>query len=405
MLNLICRRNFGSVSKLHLLQFHLCSSLSISTPDYDSKNGNGDPFAVNYLSERLGFSRECALKAYTNVKFRSSRNPDSVLAFLEENGLSDAQIKHLIKRVPQILTLKPQDNLLPKIEFFRSLGISRDDIVKIIAVAGSFMRRSLQNRIIPSFEFVKNMLKSEKDAVDVIKRFPSFLYMDLQKTLCPNVDILLEAGVPEINVWRLFKQRPRTLLMDPDESKEYVERVAEMGFSPESANFVVAFGVMRRFCKSSWNKKMDVYKRWGYSEDHILLAFRRYPQCIAKSEDKIDAVLDHIINRMGCDPSVFITFPAMMSLSLKITIIPRCSVYQVLKSKGLLYNGSITGFLRHTKEKFLEKFVLPFVDEVPELLQLYPCDLSTPKGSLMIIHRPKNEKCEMPEQKDGPKGR
>lgn len=161
-------------------------------------------------------------------------------------------------------------------------------------------------------------------------------YIWIYIRLRPNVDILLESGVPEINVRRLFKQRPRTLLMGPDESKEYVERISEMGFSPKSANFVVGFGVMRRFCKSSWTMKMDVYKRWGYSEDRILLAFRRY-LCITKSEDKIDAVLDHIINRMGCDPSAFITFPAMISLSLKRTIIPRFSVYQVLKSKGLLY--------------------------------------------------------------------
>ncbi|XP_073123927.1 uncharacterized protein [Henckelia pumila] len=359
------------------------SNSSSSSGSKKFGSGQSSDFSVEDSGQVFSiFSIEHA-KPNLQEKFRfskSSRNPDLVLAFLKEHGLSDSQIKHLIKRAPQILTLKPQDNLLPKIEFLRSLGISGDDIIKIIAVAGSFMRRSLENRIIPSFDFMKNMLKSDKDAVDVIKRFPSLLYIDVHKRLRPNVDILLEAGVPEINVRHLFKKRPRTLLMGLAESKEYVERIAEMGFSPGSANFVVGFGVMRRFCRSSWDKKMDVYKRWGYSEDQILLAFRRYPQCIAKSQDKIDAVLDYIINRMGCDPSAFTTFPAMMSLSLKGTIIPRCLVYEVLKSKGLLYsNRSVTGFLRRTKENFLEKFVLPFVDEVPELLQLYPCDSSPRK--------------------------
>ncbi|KZV55896.1 hypothetical protein F511_18763 [Dorcoceras hygrometricum] len=376
MLNVICRRNFCDVSKLHLLQFHLCSSLSISTPGYnlENGNGNGNPFAVNYLSERLGFSRECALKAYKVAKFKSSANPDLVLAFLDEHGLSDTQIKSLIKVFPQILALKPQGNLLRKIEFLRSLGMSRDDIVKIIMVAGNFMARSLENRIIPNFNYMKDMLKSEKDAIDVIKRFPRLLYMDLQKTLRPNVDTLLDAGVLEVNVWRLFKYSPGTLSMGHDVSKAHVKRIAEMGINPESVTFVVGFGVMKSFTKSSWNKKLDVYKRWGYLEDHMLVAFRRHPQCMAKSEDKIDAVLDYIINTMGCDPAIFITFPKMVSLSLKRTIIPRCSVYQVLKSKGLLKSASIVGFLRYSKRSFLDKFVLPFVDEVPELLELYPCD-------------------------------
>lgn len=96
------------------------------------------------------------------------------------------------------------------------------------------------------------------------------------KRLCLNIDILLEAGVPEINVRHLFKRGPRTLLVSPDGSKNYVERIAEMSCSPETVNFVVSFSAMRRFCKSSWDKKIDMYKRWGYSEDHLLLAFSRY---------------------------------------------------------------------------------------------------------------------------------
>lgn len=111
-----------------------------------------------------------------------------------------------------------------------------------------------------------------------------------------------------------------------------------------------------------------------------------YPQCLAK-EDKIDAVLDYVINKMGCDPSAFITFPAMMYLSFG-NYVSKLEEKYYSKVSGLssigvkrfaLYNGSVTGFLRHTKESFLEKIVLHFVDEVLVLLQLYPCDLSPPK--------------------------
>ncbi|XP_075515874.1 uncharacterized protein LOC142550684 [Primulina tabacum] len=306
MLSLICRRNLGSLSKPYLLQFPSFSSLiNSSTPDFDSGNGNGDPFATSYLIERFGFSRERAIKAYALVKFRSSEKPNSVIAFFKEHGFSDAQIKRIVEKGPLVLKLKPRDSLLPKIEFFRSLGISDGDIVKIITTAGFIMTRSLENRIALTFEFVKNMLKSEKDAIQAIKRFPSILSQNLKKNVPLNAEMLREAGVPEINVVYLFKRHPRSLISSPDEFKKQVERVTELGFSPLTTIFILGVIAMRMLPKLSWNKKMDIYKRWGYSEDQLLIAFRRFPQCMVTSEEKINGVLGHIINKMGWDLGSF----------------------------------------------------------------------------------------------------
>ncbi|XP_075479495.1 uncharacterized protein LOC142520393 [Primulina tabacum] len=364
------------VHRLHFLQFSLFSSSPVAAAKIHksrSRNANGNSSAAaDYLIKFFGFSRERALRACEKIKFRGTEIPESIIAFFKKHGFSDAQISLVVRKSPVVFQLKPERNLLPKIQFFHSLGISVPDTAKIISSSRSVLVRSLESQIIPSFEFIKSFLKSNEDAIYVIKQCPSVLEMNVQSIMASNVASLLNAGVPEVKIASAFKTNPRLLVMSPDKLRMCTERIKEMGFDPCRANFLTGIYVMRKPTSSNWHRKMEVYKKWGYSEAQVLAAFRRFPWCMGASEDKINRALDYVINKM-CDPLVFHSVPQIVSLSLEKTIIPRCSVCQVLKSRGLLrQNTSWIGVLIISKKSFFEQFVLSFVDEIPELLELYP---------------------------------
>lgn len=364
------------VHRLHFLQFFLLSSSSVAAAKIHksrSRNANGNSSAaVDYLIKNFGFSQERALRACEKIKFRGTEIPESIVAFFKKHGFSDAQISLVVRKSPVVFQLKPERNLLPKIQFFHSLGISGPDTAKIISSSRSVLVRSLENQIIPSFEFIKCFLKSNEDAIDVIKQCPSILEMNVQSIMASNVASLLNAGVPEVKISRAFKKNPRLLVVSPDKLRKCAERIKEMGFNPCRANFLTAIYVMRKPTSSNWDRKMEVYKKWGYSEAQVLAAFRKFPWCMGASEDKINRALDYIINTI-CDPLVFHSFPQIVSLSLEKTIIPRCSVCQVLKSRGLLrQNTRWISVLIISKKSFFEQFVLCFAKETPELLELYP---------------------------------
>ena len=65
-------------------------------------------------------------------------------------------------------------------------------------------------------------------------------------------------------------------------------------------------------------------------------------------------------------------YPTIFGLSLKKRVVPRCSVFQVLLSKGLVNKEvSLNVLLVTSDKKFLQKFVVPYEEEAPELLKLY----------------------------------
>ena len=44
--------------------------------------------------------------------------------------------------------------------------------------------------------------------------------------------------------------------------------------------------------KSTWDKKVDTYKKWGWTDDEILAAFKKHTWCMMVSEEKMTAVMD-----------------------------------------------------------------------------------------------------------------
>ena len=88
--------------------------------------------------------------------------------------------------------------------------------------------------------------------------------------------------------------------------------------------------------KSTWERKVEVYKKWGLPENDIFLAFGRHPWCMMAFEETIMRVMDLLVNKMGMDSSLFIKCPGLVSLSLEKWSIPRSFIFQGLLSKGLV---------------------------------------------------------------------
>ncbi|XP_043697012.1 uncharacterized protein LOC122647745 [Telopea speciosissima] len=151
-----------------------------------------------------------------------------------------------------------------------------------------------------------------------------------------------------------------------------VEEIKQMDFDLSKYTFMRALSVFTSMKKSTWKQKLEAYRRWGFSENEILLAFRRYPSFMTASEKKIMSHMNFFVNKMGWEREVIITRPQLLALSLEKRILPRCSVLQVLILKGLVKEDLKIGHLLIKSEKhFLENFVKIYEKEVPHLLDLY----------------------------------
>jgi mTERF domain-containing protein len=152
----------------------------------------------------------------------------------------------------------------------------------------------------------------------------------------------------------------------------------EMGFDPMKAVFVEAIQVLLKMNKPKLESKLELYRRWGWSKDMALAAFKRFPSCMLSSEENITKKMDFLVKKIGWPPANIATNPAVIKLCLEKRIIPRCLVVQILPEKGLVKNNLAVGtFLKPTERKFLEQFAIRFQDDVTELLNVYEGKMSS----------------------------
>ncbi|XP_026416101.1 uncharacterized protein LOC113311483 [Papaver somniferum] len=173
------------------------------------------------------------------------------------------------------------------------------ELANFISKEPLILTQSFNKGIIPSFDILKSILQTDQNVIKMIKRNYWILGTNLVKRLMVNLELLRKEGVPATNVSKYLIQNPRTFAADADIFKEIVEKVKDMGFNHLQTRFLKAIVVFTKISEVNWSNKMDVYKRWGWSENQIQAAFRRPPGCMTASEKKIMAVMNFPVNEMG----------------------------------------------------------------------------------------------------------
>lgn len=330
-------------------------------------------FTISYLTDACGLLPETAIVVSEKVQLHNREKPDSVLELLESHGFSKSQISKLVRKRPSLLLASVNQTLLPKLEFFYSIGASRLVLARALTSDPTVLTRSLQNQIIPSYRYLKSVLLSDAKVVAALKRTSWIFLEDHTKTLMPNIDVLRDEGVPQPCIALLLTHFPETLMQKTDSFEETVAEIKGMGFDPSKSTFVLAIhAISGKGNRSIWNRCYDVYRKWGWTKEEILMAFRKHPHCMILSEEKISKGMEYFTEKMGKSAGTIAKTPVVLFFSLEKRIIPRCSVLRVLSARGLVKRDlSLTTVLLPVEKRFLETFVIKYLEAVPELMDLY----------------------------------
>ncbi|KAJ9146419.1 hypothetical protein P3X46_028688 [Hevea brasiliensis] len=255
------------------------------------------------------------------------QNADSVLNFLMESGFSKTQIENVVQR--------------PKINIFQDLGFNTIDFADIVSGDPWILYRSADNSLGPSILVLKNV-----GAV-------WFLKHDSERTMIPNIEYIKSCGVSYSQIVKFLFTFPRLFLIKPDNMKDFVRRVDEMGVDRKSKVFLPAIRVMSSITEENWDHKLKLLRELGFSEENILSVFRRVPQALGVFERKIKEVIQLLRSVENRDISCIICHPELLRLLRS---------WKLLKKKP-----SLSATCKITNAQFLRKYVIPYSNEVGDL--------------------------------------
>jgi len=339
---------------------HFCTNSSDSTS-----------FAVSYLIHTFGFDPQFASKLCSiyKLRFQTAQKPDSVLNFFRNHGFSDTQLRYMIAKSPRLLSYDPFKRILPKFQFFLSKGASTSDIINLVSKNPTVLSASLNNQMVPNYELAYTFLKSHHDILACAVHNRNFF----GATRVPdNIKLLIKNGVTYSNIVRLLRSRSPIFYSGPGDMLRLVEELKLLGFNPSKSSFNVALVAKATINKTLWKDKVDTFKKWGWSEQVVFEAFRRRPECMLVSINKLNLVMNFWVNELGWDVLALALDPSVFGISFEKRTIPRAPIVQFLLKKGLRKrSASLTCPFVVPEKSFLDKFIKRFENESSYLLKLY----------------------------------
>ncbi|KAK9923664.1 hypothetical protein M0R45_032071 [Rubus argutus] len=150
MLGLCCRRlqlllvpSCSIAVDYSVIHFHSIQTSSLLGAQID---GKGPSFTVSYLINSCGLSPEQApsLSSKHRVHFNSPEKPDSIIKLLKRYGFNETHISQIVKKCPRLLSVNARRTLLPKLEFFGSIGVEGTGLVQLVFANPHVLIHSLE---------------------------------------------------------------------------------------------------------------------------------------------------------------------------------------------------------------------------------------------------------------------
>ncbi|XBI95296.1 hypothetical protein VPH35_031797 [Triticum aestivum] len=329
-------------------------------------------FAVEeYLVSTCGLTRPQALKASAKLShLKSPANPDVVLAFLADLGLSDADVAALVAKDPQILCASVERTLAPVVAGLSGLGLSRSDIARLASLSrSSFRYRSIVSKLqyyMPLFGSFENLLRA-------LKRNFYLHSADLDDVVKPNVALLRECGLGACDIAKLCISKPWLLAANLERVQAMVECAENIGVPRASGMFRHALHAVAFLSEDKIAARVNYLKntfRWTDAE--VGMAVSKYPTVLNRTKEFLQRRSEFLISDLGLEPAYIAHRPLMLAYSLEGRLRPRYYVVTFLKENGLLDHGRDYYYaVKMTEKVFMKKFICPHKDAAPYLAEDY----------------------------------
>ncbi|XP_059281388.1 uncharacterized protein LOC132035087 [Lycium ferocissimum] len=359
---------FRISSKKHLFSFtfHLFYSTAPATCRAN--------VLVDFMVNSLGFSTQEAISTSDKVTRSRIRNhePHLLLDLFDQMGINKLQIKTLISSSPKLLICRVDKNLLPKIKVLQQLGLSGSDLVTFISKS-DLLTTGLHTIIEPNLVYLKELLGSHDSVTRIIMKEPRLFSCNLHKVMPPNITLLQNLGFSRMDIDKAFHRHPRFLLNNPVKLERAVYQLEKIFHMPrESRMFIHGVEVLVSLDESTLERKLDIYRSFGWSDSDICKMVRKLPYCLTTSEAKIRITLKFFMNELGYESSYLASYAPLLKYSFEKRVMPRNEILKFLKENQLV-KGKLCLYtvVKCTELQFLEKYVLPFRATMPELYDLY----------------------------------
>uniref|UniRef100_A0A0D9WNH3 Uncharacterized protein n=1 Tax=Leersia perrieri TaxID=77586 RepID=A0A0D9WNH3_9ORYZ len=323
----------------------------------------------DYLVESCGLTRAQAAKVSGNVShLKSPSKPDAVLAFLSGLGLSRSDIALAVASDPRLLCAKVDKTLDTRVSELSELGMSYSQIARLIPLARSnFRYKSLG----PKMAFLLTVFGSFDSCLEVLKMNSSVLSINIEQVIKPNLVVLQQCEITITNL-PFYAFMSRVMCRPTKHLEQAVVLANKFGLKQGTRMFSMAVVIFAILSQEKLTKRLQLFKKLGWSQDDLSLAVKNMPNILGMKEETLCRNMKFLMKDVGLEIPYIARRPALLLYSFERRLLPRHCLINVLKEHGLVKTSyDYFNIAMISNDKFMDKFVHPYVESVPGLGDAY----------------------------------
>ncbi|KAJ0775563.1 putative transcription regulator mTERF family [Helianthus annuus] len=329
---------------------------------------------ITYLTQTLDFPKPRAV-FFVNRFSSTQTNPQSVILFLKSHGFNLTDIHKWVTQSPQILFSDVDKTLKSRIQFFQDLGLTGSDLGKFISKNPVYLSNRFEERLKPCVDIVKRLMLDDHNNENLIRTLRRCNWVDIKQPVVrvsANVKYLEQCGIVGAQLATVITRQPRLLIMSESDLKELVSKVLDMGFSIDNRMLVHAIYTVSCLSDKTFERKLDLFRSYGFTKDEFLSMFKKAPGLLRVSEAKLKTGIGFFVNTVKFDREVLVRRPSCLMLSLEERVIPRFKILDIMMSKRILKKmPKFLNVMWLPEDEFLEKFISKDRNHAEELLLAY----------------------------------
>jgi mTERF domain-containing protein, mitochondrial len=328
------------------------------------------PYMAQYLISSFGFSPDRALRLASAPflsPIKTPYRPEAVVRFLKQTGLTCPQIKSLISWCPQLLSYSVSNTLEPNLRKLVAGGFTGETLTQLIQASPSTL---LLNSASSRLQFWRDNLGTDDKLLKMLRSNHRVLQSDIDEVVVPIINVFKDYGLSDVDIQRLCMSTGNKL-KSPGSAKKLIEETEALGFDRKSCMFIFGFVALGKY-SGNLLKRLEFFRNnYGWSDEEVRTAFKRFPNIVSQTEKTLKSKIDFLLGSVGFTNQNIISDPAILGYSLEKRLVPRHHVLNVLKIKVLNRGTGTCSVFSLSEQDFLDKFVIPYNKEVPELENIY----------------------------------
>uniref|UniRef100_A0A0D9WNH8 Uncharacterized protein n=1 Tax=Leersia perrieri TaxID=77586 RepID=A0A0D9WNH8_9ORYZ len=328
------------------------------------------PFAVeDYLVESCGLTRARAAKISGDLAhLKSPSKPNAVLAFLSGLGLSRSDIAVAVVSDPRLLCAKVDKTLGANVADLSELGMSRSQVARLIPLARCYFR---YKSIGPKMAFLLTVFGSFDSCLEVLKMNTRVLSYNIEQVIKPNLVVLQQCEITITNL-PYYAFMSRVIGRPTKHLEQAVVLANKFELKQGTSMFSMAVVTFAIISQEKLAKTLQLLKKLGWSQDDLSLAVKYKPNILAMKEETLCRNMKFLTKDVGLEIPYIARRPALLFYSFECRLLPRHCLINVLKEHGLVKTSyDYFRIAMISNDKFMDKFVHPYVESVPGLGDAY----------------------------------